>query len=336
MAEKVLKWSKISVKKVIKLQCIYVSLFHKLLCVIIMSGKNDFEMLKDEKINASLNPHPLSFLKYYAADLHLIFLAIALHQLYAYINSNPEILGLTNMLFGLTPWVEPKNLFLFIVYWAVLVLSGLIVSVLWVNKMPLLYMVLVATAGTLIEVCSPIPNYLTIIPKPFIKIWFLIPLAIIGFFLVEAYRKGHKYFLTNYRIITIKKFISKEIREIMYDKIADIYIAQGLLGRLFNYGTIIPISESNLGLGENAALASVSVAAPIKKGFLGISFSGKKGVSMPRAATYLSLYGIPNPRKICGIIGERQLEMKETPTLKRIENLLRKGKEKEKEKLGEK
>jgi len=299
-----------------------------------MSGKNDFEMLKEEKIDASLKPHPLSFLKYYAADLYLIFLAVALHQLYAYVNSNPEILGLINMLFGFIPWMEPVNLLLFIVYWAVLVLSGLIIGVLWVSRMPLLYMVLIAAAGTLIEIYSPIPNYLTMIPEPTIKIWLLIPLAIIGFLLVESYRRGHRYFLTNYRIITVKKFISREVREIMYDKITDIYIDQGLLGRIFNYGTIMPVSESGFGLGEDAALASVSAAAPVKKGFLGISFGGKKGVSRPRAATYFSLYGVTNPKKIRGIIGERQLETKEAPILKRIEDLLRKEKEEEKEKLG--
>lgn len=297
--------------------------------MIIMS-ENDFELLKDEKIDVSLKPHPLSFLKYYAVDLYLIFLALALYQFYIYINSSREILGLINMLFGLFPWMEPKNLLLFIVYWAVLLLSGFIMGVLWVSKMPLLYMVLIAAAGTLIEKCTPIPNYLIIIPEPTIKIWLLIPSALVGFLLIEAYRRGHKYFLTNYRIITIKKFISKEVREIMYDKITDIYIDQGLLGRIFNYGTIIPISESGLGLGEDAALALISAAAPVKKGFLGISSGGKKGTSRPRTATYFSLYGVSNPRKVRGMIGERQLETKEASILRRIEDLLRKEKEEEK------
>ncbi len=287
-----------------------------------------FELLKDEKIDVSVRPHPLSFLRYYAVDAYLILIAVALNWLYKYIESNPAILGFIDPLFSFIPGIEPKNLLLLIVFWAILILSGLIIGVLWISKMPLLYMILIGVAGTLLELYVLPPYNLPWTPK--IKIWLLVFASLIGFILTEAYRRGHKYFLTNYRIVTVKKFLSKEIREIMYDKISDIYIDQGILGRIFNFGTIIPVSESGFGLGEDAALASVGAAAPVKKGFLGIGFGGKKGVNRPRAATYFSLYGVPNPRKIRGIIGERQLETKEAPILRRIEQLLKEEKEEKK------
>ncbi|MEM1581875.1 MAG: PH domain-containing protein [Candidatus Bathyarchaeia archaeon] len=292
-----------------------------------MAKDYDFELLKDEKIDVLLKPHPLSFIKYYFADVLLILLAVALYWFYGYMKSNPNIMSFLNMLFGFIPGIEPENLVLFIVFWAALVLTGLFIGVLWISKMPLIYMILIATAGTLAEVYLFASSELAIIPKPAVKILVLAFSSIIGFFLIESYRRGHKYFLTNYRIITVKKFISKEVREIMYDKITDIYIDQSLLGRIFNYGTIIPVSESSLGLGEDAALVSTSAAAPVKKGVLGISFGGKKSVSRPRAATYFSLYGVPNPKKVRGIIGNRQLETKEAPILRRIEDELNEEKE---------
>ena len=291
-----------------------------------MSEDYGFELLKDEKVDVSVRPHPLSFLRYYIADAYLILVAIALNWFYKYIKSNPAILGFINMFFNLIPGkIEAENLLLLIVFWIVLILSGLIIGVLWISKMPLLYMILIGAAGTLLELYVLPPYNLPWIPM--VKIWLLIFASLIGFILIEAYRRGHRYFLTNYRIVTIKKFFRKEMREIMYDKISDIYIDQGILGRIFNFGTIIPVSESGFGLGEDAALASVGAAVPVKKGFLGIGFGGKKGVNRPRAATYFSLYGVPNPRKIRGIIGERQLETKEAPILRRIEQLLKEKRE---------
>jgi hypothetical protein len=215
-------------------------------------------------------------------------------------------------------------------FWVILVLSGLLIGVFWVSKMPLFYMVLLGLAGTLLELYFLAPYDIPLISKPMIKVWLLVPAALIGLFLIEAYRKGHKYFVTNYRIIMIKKFIGKEIREIMHDKITDIHINQGVLGRIFNYGTITPISASSFGLGDDAVLASASAVAPARRSFFGISFGGKRGVNRPRAATYFSLYGIPKPKEIHAIIANRQIETKEAPILKRIEGLLKEEKGEEK------
>ncbi|MEM1607584.1 MAG: PH domain-containing protein [Candidatus Bathyarchaeia archaeon] len=297
-----------------------------------MAKGYDFDLLKDERIDAYIKPHPLSFLKYYLASIYLIFLAVVLHFLYLKIHELMELktgfTGFLNLLFGFIPGIDAESLFFLVTFWFILVLSGLLIGVLWVSKAPLIYMVLIALAGTLIEIYSPLPQYLAFMPKATIKIWLLYIFAAAGLLLTEIYRKGHSYFLTNYRIITVKKFIGKEIREIMYDKISDIYVDQGLLGRIFNYGTIIPISESGFGLGEDASLAYLSATtAPGGKSSIGVGFGGKKSASRPRAATYFSLYGVPNPRKVRAIIVNRQLETKEAPILRRIEDLLKEDKE---------
>lgn len=294
-----------------------------------MDKNHDFELLKDEQVDAYLKPHPLSFLKYYFACAYLILLAAALHLIYIRLHKlmemNTGFASLINLLFGFIPTMDAESLFFLIVFWLTLVLSGLLVGILWVSKAPLIYMVLIALAGTLIEVYSPIPQLLAFMPKATIKIWLLSISAIIGFILTDSYRRGHKYFLTNYRIITVKKFISKEVREVMYDKIADLYVDQGLLGRIFNYGTIIPVTESGFGLGENASLAYMSATLGRGSG-INIGLGGKKGVNRPRAATYFSLYGVSKPRKVRAIIVNRQLETKEAPILRRIEDLLKEGK----------
>lgn len=302
------------------------------------SVKFGFDLLSNETVEVFTRPHPLSFIKYYLVNTYLILVAFILNQAYTYIKiyaqSNQWIRWLLNI-FRFVSWMEPEDLLLLTLFWIVLVLSGLLIGVLWVSKMPLVYMVLLGIIGTLLEVyfLAPYETFL-FIPKPLIKLYLLALAAIIGFFLIEIYRRGHKYFITNYRIVTIKKFIRKEMREIMYDKITDVYLDQGILGRIFNFGTIIPISASSFGLGEDAALAAVSAGAvSSKKGFLGISFGGKRSVNRPRAATYFSLYGVSKPKKIHSIITNKMLEMKEAPILKRIERLLKEKREEEKEKL---
>lgn len=291
----------------------------------------DFNLLSNEVVEVFARPHPLSFLKYHLVNIYLILVAFLLNQAYNYIRIYAEasqwIKGLLSIL-KFIPWMKPEDLLLLILFWVILILSGVLIGVLWVSKMPLLYMILLGAAGTLLEVYFPTSyEAFLFIQKPLVKLYFLVLTAMIGFILVEIYRRGHKYFITNYRIVTIKKFIRREMREVMHDKITDVYLDQGILGRIFNFGTIIPISASGFGLGEDAALATASSGAiSPKRGFLGISFGGKRGVNRPRAATYFSLHGVSKPKKIHSIITNKMLEMKEAPILKEIEKLLKEKK----------
>ncbi|MEM2369381.1 MAG: PH domain-containing protein [Candidatus Bathyarchaeia archaeon] len=290
-----------------------------------MSSQKDFELFGGEQVETSLKPHLLSFLKYYSACLYLAFLAAALYIIYQWFHqnvwSNPNIAGILNLLFGIVPGLSPEELVSLIIFWAILVLSGLLIGALWISKMPLFYMILIGISGTLLEVYL----YSELAAKSTILLFS----AVLGLILVDFYRRGHRFVLTNYRIIAIKKFIGKETREVMYDKISDVYVHQGPLGRIFNYGTIILITESGFGLGEDASLAAISIGATIKGKLAGASVGGKRSANRPRVATYFSLYGVPDPRKVRGIIGSKMLEMKETPVLRRIEDLLRGGKEEE-------
>ncbi|MGQ9530067.1 MAG: PH domain-containing protein [Candidatus Bathycorpusculaceae bacterium] len=68
--------------------------------------------------------------------------------------------------------------------------------------------------------------------------------ALFGYFYVQ----GHLYILTNRRIILLRKFITISVREIAYSEITDIIMNQGPIARIFNYGSIIPLSPGVRGL----------------------------------------------------------------------------------------
>jgi len=121
---------------------------------------------------------------------------------------------------------------------------------------------------------------------------YTVVLSIIGFLFVELFRRSHKYVITNQRIVFKGGVIVKEERTLRYDKITDINSKQGVLGQIFGFGTIIPISQSGFGLGADTSFAAGGVAVGQKKAkFLGL-FGGGREVQTPRTRSYYELHGV--------------------------------------------
>ena len=86
--------------------------------------------------------------------------------------------------------------------------------------------------------------------------------------------------------------ITKQERTLRYDKISDINSKQGILGQIFGFGTIIPISQSGFGLGSDNSFAAGGVQMGEKKvKFLGL-FGGGKELQTPRTRSYYELHGV--------------------------------------------
>jgi len=68
--------------------------------------------------------------------------------------------------------------------------------------------------------------------------------AVIGYF----YVRGHLYILTDRRIILSTKFITVSVRDVAYSEVTDIIVNQGPIGRILNYGSVIPLSSGVRGL----------------------------------------------------------------------------------------
>lgn len=66
-------------------------------------------------------------------------------------------------------------------------------------------------------------------------------LAIIGIPLIiiaEFVRRGHKYYLTDQRVIHQFTFLSRKTSTVLYDKIQDIHFTQGIIERIFGIGKV--------------------------------------------------------------------------------------------------
>jgi membrane protein YdbS with pleckstrin-like domain len=119
-----------------------------------------------------------------------------------------------------------------------------------------------------------------------------IAVSIAGFLIVELYRRSHKYYITNLRIVFKGGVLTKRERTIRYDKITDINSRQGILGQIFGFGTIIPISESGFGLGSDKSLAGGGLELGSKKARLFGFAGGGKEVQTPIARSYYELHGV--------------------------------------------
>jgi len=231
------------------------------------------ELLENETIEKTLSPHPLSFMGLQSLCIFLIVWGV-----------------LIGWFANFSEWKDAwfGNYVSIIFAWSiVLLLIGVIASLLTIRwRIFFLYLGVIAGGIGLIfwqnwqDISGIVIPYYTII------------VSIIGFLIVELYRRSHKYIISNQRIVFKGGVLTKQERTLRYDKISDINSKQGILGQIFGFGTIIPISQSGFGLGSDSSFAAGGVQVGEKKAkFMGI-FGGGKEVQTPRARSYYELHGV--------------------------------------------
>ena len=230
------------------------------------------DLLENEHIEKILLPHPLSFMRLQSLCLFLIIWGV----LVGWLVNFSEYRGLFT-----TEWIP-------ILAWGlVLLVVGVIASLITIQwSIFFLYLGLFFGGLGLMFSQGWLKDSGIFIP------FYSVAVSIIGFLIVELYRRSHKYIISNLRLIFKGGVITKRERTLRYDKITDIDAKQGILGQIFGFGTIIPISQSGFGLGSDQSFAAGGVDIGGKKArFLGL-FGGGKEVQTPRARSYYELHGV--------------------------------------------
>jgi membrane protein YdbS with pleckstrin-like domain len=117
---------------------------------------------------------------------------------------------------------------------------------------------------------------------------------------VELDRRSHRFLLTNLRVLFRGGVVVRRERQLRYESITDLDSHQGPLGRLFGYGTLIPVTQSGFGLGADSSQALVAAGAGGRAGGkragaaggLAVAAGGGKEVSVGRARTFHQLTGV--------------------------------------------
>lgn len=233
----------------------------------------DSELLKNEKIGKVLSPHPLSFMKYQSLCIFLIIWGV----LVGWFVNLSEFKG----------WFSGNEWLPILLWAAVLLVAGIIASLITVRWSIFgLFFGIFLGGIALIVWQGWVKDSHIFIP------FYMIAVSIGGFLLVEWYRRSHKYIISNQRLTFKGGIFTKEERTLRYDKITDINAKQGIIGQIFGFGTIIPISQSGFGLGSDEAFAGGGVQIGGKKAKVMGFFGGGREVQTPRARSYFELHGV--------------------------------------------
>ena len=137
--------------------------------------------------------------------------------------------------------------------------------------------------------------------------WVFKHLELLGYFVfgildiinTEIYRRSHIYEITSEYIRTSAGVISSKERIMMLNKVNDISIGQSVFGKVFNYGSIIPVTASGVGMGFNfAAVTGGSSFRWLKLPALSINVTGGHAIQVPKSRTHEALIGIKNHKEI--------------------------------------
>ena len=127
--------------------------------------------------------------------------------------------------------------------------------------------------------------------------------SFLGLFRSNSFRRSHRYYITNRRIIARFCFFTIRERDLLYSKVDDLIIHQTILGRIFNFATLIPISASGIGTGGDEASFSAGAEQKLPAGpSLKVTIGGGRSVTVPRCPSFYALYGVPSPEEIKNII----------------------------------
>lgn len=73
-------------------------------------------------------------------------------------------------------------------------------------------------------------------------------LGLVALIIGTVRRNSYTYTLNSEGIVISRELFSRNMRRIPYAAISDIEVHQGIAGRIFNYGDIVPITKSGFGL----------------------------------------------------------------------------------------
>ena len=137
--------------------------------------------------------------------------------------------------------------------------------------------------------------------------WVLGFFVIAGFIWIEFHRQCFRYIIGEHSLKVETRGLKTWVRQIPYSAISDIVLEQGLLGKILDVGTVIPVTHSGFGLGEDAVFWGGAVGvSPVKRLSGGFLAGGMRSQQRPRSEPQFVLYGVKNPQNLFRSIDRAQ------------------------------
>lgn len=268
--------------------------------------KAPFDLLEDEELRLVTRPHPLAML---GLMLFWLFIgALGVIYLVYYQDIQNEVKGAVRFEFMGFLADHAYN----VIWFASLILPLVVMAVFRINFGYVLVLVLLMVGRGLIWWKGREWFGVAEAQFPHLENIMLIAVGLVGVAGVEIFRRGHRYYLTTDRIVARFGTLRRSERITLYSKIDDLMLQKGLLGSIFNFGTVIPITSSGLGMGQDMAIAGAGVGAGKAGAGAGLFAAGGKAKNVPRELSLYVLYRVKRPEAARDLILE-EMSAREQP-----------------------
>jgi uncharacterized membrane protein YdbT with pleckstrin-like domain len=98
----------------------------------------------------------------------------------------------------------------------------------------------------------------------------LVGLGVLGMLIGVVRRNAFTYSITDSDVVVQRQLLRRSVRRIPFSSISDVQVSQSIVGRLANYGDLVPVTKSGYGLvrgtepGENIVAEMADVPSPDK------------------------------------------------------------------------
>ncbi len=243
-------------------------------------------LLPGERMESDLRPHPFAWAGYYFIAAWPALLGIALAFVFRtdwWQNADQ------GAWYQVWTWLYGNTASAVVYMFVGLLLMGAIIAVAairWRTFFAYAFIGLLVTAAVVMTDIVPemlIPLALVVASFPYLA----------G---MELDRRSHHYILTNLRIVFRGGMFVRHERQLKYEAITDLDGTQGPLARMFDFGTLIPVTQSGFGLGTDKSEANIAVGGGGSKGGIfggaAVSAGGGKEVQTGRAKSFHQLTGV--------------------------------------------
>jgi len=269
------------------------------------------QLLAGEELLKRLKPHPLAFLRYWIIPIGLWVGSVLL----GWLSSTDGWSGFEDSVGGITSTKVAAALVLAVIILAIWAVVGfaLFFSMRrqWVFWLPVL------VVGVALVFALDPPGMQTAYS-------YLIAVGVVAVIYIEVDRLTYSYYITSSRIIMRKAFVSVRERQVRVEHIQDLVTHQGLLGRLFNYGTIVPITQGQIGIGDEgkALMTGGGVRGPLGRAEAGAGVAVIRSKRTPTEDPADVLFGVPDPTEVKTLLAYSIAESSQVGELRRIRALL--------------
>lgn len=269
----------------------------------------EIQLFPDEKLLRKIHPSRASFIRIYGVGLVLLLWSVvyyaAVNTAYWIKHVSADLAPVANLL---TPVLGSTSDISAVFLWIVLTFFIAVLSTFLTRKhrhwLTFLAFILVLALSVVALRSVSLSRHDSIL--------FLTLLTassgFVALLVAEVYRRAYRYYITNLRIAMIRKFLTYNELYLRYENIVDVDVHVSVLGRIFSFGNILPITAAGVGTGENVS----------GKEFSGGSIS-VRGTDVPRALPSECFYGVKHPFAIRNTIAEYVTKSSSSYELKQIQ-----------------